>query len=55
MPTGHSQAKGLEESKLTTTKETKLTRRKETMAEAHGIVIVGGGICGLATALGLHR
>ncbi|CAN6244736.1 unnamed protein product [Urochloa humidicola] len=25
------------------------------MAEAHGIVIVGGGICGLATALGLHR
>ncbi|CAL4887264.1 unnamed protein product [Urochloa decumbens] len=24
-------------------------------AEAHGIVIVGGGICGLATALGLHR
>ncbi|KAG2651632.1 hypothetical protein PVAP13_1NG294600 [Panicum virgatum] len=25
------------------------------MAEAHGIVIVGGGICGLATALALHR
>ncbi|CAO2046207.1 unnamed protein product [Urochloa humidicola] len=24
-------------------------------AEVHGIVIVGGGICGLATALGLHR
>ncbi|AQK71791.1 Monooxygenase 1-like [Zea mays] len=24
-------------------------------AEAHGIVIVGGGICGLATALALHR
>jgi hypothetical protein len=24
-------------------------------AEPHGIVIVGGGICGLATALGLHR
>ena len=23
--------------------------------EAHGIVIVGGGICGLATALALHR
>jgi thioredoxin reductase len=22
---------------------------------AHGIVIVGGGICGLATALALHR
>ncbi|KAL6604049.1 hypothetical protein ACP70R_044410 [Stipagrostis hirtigluma subsp. patula] len=25
------------------------------MAEVHGIVIVGGGICGLATALALHR
>nr|CAB3450078.1 unnamed protein product [Digitaria exilis] len=25
------------------------------MAETHGIVIVGGGICGLATALALHR
>nr|CAB3446925.1 unnamed protein product [Digitaria exilis] len=25
------------------------------MAESHGIVIVGGGICGLATALALHR
>ncbi|PAN06541.1 hypothetical protein PAHAL_1G270800 [Panicum hallii] len=25
------------------------------MTEAHGIVIVGGGICGLATALALHR
>ncbi|PWZ22347.1 FAD-dependent monooxygenase ctvC [Zea mays] len=24
-------------------------------AESHGIVIVGGGICGLATALALHR
>jgi thioredoxin reductase len=23
--------------------------------EVHGIVIVGGGICGLATALALHR
>jgi NADH dehydrogenase FAD-containing subunit len=23
--------------------------------EIHGIVIVGGGICGLATALALHR
>jgi hypothetical protein len=23
--------------------------------EAHGIVIVGGGICGLATYLALHR
>ncbi|KAL6858983.1 hypothetical protein ACP4OV_017985 [Aristida adscensionis] len=25
------------------------------MAEVHGVVIVGGGICGLATALALHR
>uniref|UniRef100_K3YVB1 FAD-binding domain-containing protein n=1 Tax=Setaria italica TaxID=4555 RepID=K3YVB1_SETIT len=25
------------------------------MEEVHGIVIVGGGICGLATALALHR
>ncbi|KAL6634569.1 hypothetical protein ACP70R_027240 [Stipagrostis hirtigluma subsp. patula] len=25
------------------------------MEESHGIVIVGGGICGLATALALHR
>lgn len=25
------------------------------MAESHGIVIAGGGICGLATALALHR
>ncbi|RCV06861.1 hypothetical protein SETIT_1G197300v2 [Setaria italica] len=33
------------------------TRKGIVMAEAesHGIVIVGGGICGLATALGLHR
>jgi len=27
----------------------------EAEAEAHSIVIVGGGICGLATALALHR
>ena len=25
------------------------------MEESHDIVIVGGGICGLATALALHR
>jgi cation diffusion facilitator CzcD-associated flavoprotein CzcO len=32
------------------------TRKEIDMAaEANGIVIVGGGICGLATALGLHR
>jgi len=30
-------------------------RRDMAEAEAHGIVIVGGGICGLATALALHR
>ena len=31
------------------------TKRDMAEAEAHGIVIVGGGICGLATALALHR
>jgi glycerol-3-phosphate dehydrogenase len=29
--------------------------KKRYMEESHDIVIVGGGICGLATALALHR
>jgi len=32
------------------------TEKEEGMEEeVHGFVIVGGGICGLATALALHR
>ncbi|KAL5665643.1 hypothetical protein ACJX0J_025751, partial [Zea mays] len=31
------------------------TSSSSSMEESHGIVIVGGGICGLATALALHR